>query len=356
MSNTRIGIIGCGGMGKGHLHSLEHIPEAEVVALADTHAPNLQATSEIAPEARAYEDYQDLLACDDVDAVVIATPNDTHKDISIAALNADKHVLCEKPLATTAADCRAVVEAAANSDNMFQNGLELRFGRVYTRVADCLRNGDIGKLVMMWCKEIRGPFALKVEDWILQQERSGGTLNEKDCHHFDLFNWYAGSRPVRVFASGGQDGEYADAGAKAKNRGGSDPVTVIDNALVTVDYENGVRAELILCMFNAYNESLEVGFLGDDGWMQMSSSREELLVNPGDRESQVTHKMRTPPQEQQISHRGMVYHEQLDFLRCIREGDEPVVTAEVGMWSVLPALAGELSIRERRIVDIAELV
>lgn len=98
-----------------------------------------------------------------------------------------------------------------------------------------IRPVAVGSVRQLWCKEFRGPFGIKVDDWIVQRRWSGGTLVEKNCHHFDLFNWFAGSTPRRVAAFGSIDLVYG------ADRFSVTP-DVIDNAQVLVQYESGATA------------------------------------------------------------------------------------------------------------------
>lgn len=111
----RIGIIGCGGIATGkHMPALKNQPNAEMVAFCDIVEERAQdAAKKFGTEdAKVYTDYRELLADRSIDIVHVCTPNDSHADISIASLEAGKHVMCEKPMAKTAADARRMVEAA----------------------------------------------------------------------------------------------------------------------------------------------------------------------------------------------------------------------------------------------------
>ena len=103
----RYGIIGSGMMGGEHMLVIEHVPNAEVVAIADPVEASLAWGKACAPKAHAVSDYRELLARDDIDAVVIATPNHTHIDVLADALATDHAVLIEKPMCTTVEDCRS---------------------------------------------------------------------------------------------------------------------------------------------------------------------------------------------------------------------------------------------------------
>src|SRR2546423_1479412 len=116
---------------------------------------------------------------------------------------------------------------------------ELRYSKYFGKIKELVDGVEIGEVQLVWCKEFRGPFLKKVGDWIQDERLSGGTLVDKNCHHFDLMNWWVGARPKRVCGFGGNDVVHV-----VKNQ-----YEVIDHASVSFEYENGVRGTLDLCMF-----------------------------------------------------------------------------------------------------------
>jgi myo-inositol 2-dehydrogenase/D-chiro-inositol 1-dehydrogenase len=249
----RYGIIGSGMMGGEHILDLNHLDSAEVVALADPVATSLDwglGCVEAGPggaEAKArvatYGDHVDLLADPNVDVVVITTPNFTHASVLADALASDKHVLIEKPLCTTVEDCMSVVEAADGRDAITWMGLQYRYMPTPAAMLDQLATGVCGTTRMVSIREHRFPFLEKVGNWNRFTRNTGGTLVEKCCHFFDLMHLVAGAHPVRVMASGGQDVNHLD-----EVYDGEVP-DLLDNALVIVEFANGVRGALDPCMF-----------------------------------------------------------------------------------------------------------
>ncbi len=101
MQKIRIGVIGTGQMGRSHIQTSQLFPDVEVVALADPNPESLEAAKKLAPQATASPDYATLVALTELDLIIIATPSDTHARIAEAALLAGKHILLEKPMATS---------------------------------------------------------------------------------------------------------------------------------------------------------------------------------------------------------------------------------------------------------------
>ncbi len=347
----RYALIGSGGMGRGHIGALEGIEEIEIVAIADPFAESrAKALEALGRQVPTYADYRRMLDAEKPDAVVIATPNYTHADIVCDALEAGCHVLGEKPMASTIEGCNRIVGASRCSGRVYQVGLELRYAALWQRLHSLIREGRIGRVRQLWCKEFRGPWALKVEQWITQREKSGGTLAEKNCHHFDLFNWYVGQRALRVAGFGSVDLVYG------RERFGITP-TVLDNAQVVVQYEGGAVAALMVNMYcTAYGEGLELGVIGTEGWIIANSgASDSLRVSPRGGGETTTIAFGLPPEIVKISHKGAVYFEHLAFLDNMRSGSRPLTDATVGWWSTAIGLAAERAVEETRVVSLSEM-
>ncbi|MEJ7584516.1 MAG: Gfo/Idh/MocA family oxidoreductase [Acidimicrobiales bacterium] len=270
--DVRYGIIGTGMMGVEHLRNLQALPGARVTAVADPHAGSLEAVVLAAggPDQASFErldDHRGLLDSGLCDAVVVATPNMTHCDVMLDVLARPVHVLVEKPLATTVADCRRIMAAAEAAPVSLDGrrrvvwvGLEYRYMPPVRRLAELVRAGAVGTVRMVAIREHRFPFLAKVGDWNRFTRNTGGTLVEKCCHFFDLMNHLTQRRPVQVFASGAQDVNHLD------ERYAGETPDVLDNAFVIVDYEGGMRASLDLCMFaEASRHQEEISVVGDLG-------------------------------------------------------------------------------------------
>ncbi len=355
--DVRYGVIGTGMMGVEHINNLLAIEGAAVVAVADPDERSRDwaqlAVGLEEPLAR-FSDHRDLLAAGECDAVVIATPNHTHRDVLMDVLDSPVHVLVEKPLCTTVADCRAVIERAASgpAGRVVWMGLEYRYMPPTRRLLEEVRGGTVGAVRMVAIREHRFPFLPKVGDWNRFNANTGGTLVEKCCHFFDLMNLVAGRRPRRVVASGAQDVNHLD-----ECYDGAVP-DIIDNAYVLVEYDGGVRAALDLCMFaEASRNEQELAVTGDAGKVEALVTEGLLRIGRrADGIGAVTELAVTDDRVQFAGfHHGASYLEHVDFLEAIRAGAPPAVTLEDGMWAVAIGEAAHRSIDERRWVDVGEL-
>jgi len=346
----RYGVIGAGMMGQGHLEVLEDVSGVEVAALTEPFPDNrAKALDLLGRQVPAYDDYHEMLEKESLDAVVVATPNHTHADIVCDALDAGLHVLGEKPMASTLDGCRRILEASGRSRGTYQIGLEMRSTLMMQRIHEIIDAGQLGEVRQLWCKEFRGPWVDKVDQWIIQKDKSGGALVDNNCHHFDLFNWFAGARPAKVSGFGSCDLVY---GAE---RFGVTP-DVLDNAQVTVRYEGGSVATLMLCMYcDSYGEDLELGVIGTEGWLVGTcGERDVLRMAPRTGGKETTVEFAPPDEGKGATHGGMVYWEHLAFAENIRHGRRPLTDAVAGWWATIVALAAEQAVAEERVVALTE--
>lgn len=143
----RVGIIGC-----GKIAQTRHIPEyldnpySEIAGYYDF---NMKRAQELAEKysGKAYESVEEMLSDDSVDAVSVCTSNDTHAEITIAALEAGKHVLCEKPMATTLEDCEKMYDAAVKNNRYLMIGMNQRLAKAHRKAKELIENGEIGRIV-----------------------------------------------------------------------------------------------------------------------------------------------------------------------------------------------------------------
>ena len=354
---VRYGIIGTGMMGIEHIENLKALDGAVVTALCDTNEPSIEAAKAVltdSPTPSVFTDHRDLIDSGTCDAVVIATPNYFHTRPLLDVLATDLHVLVEKPLCTTIEDCLEVVEAGRHHRGVAWVGLEYRYMPPVARLINEISGGAVGSLKMLSIREHRFPFLVKVGDWNRFSENTGGTLVEKCCHYFDLMNHIVGVRPVRVMASGGQDVNHLDEFYDGRR---SD---ILDNAYVIVEYANGVRTMLDLCMFaEATKNQEELVAVGDAG--KVEALIPESVIRMGRRGE---HWIGSVPEEQVDDdrirysgyHHGSSFLEHADLLDAIRNHTEPLVTLEDGMWGVAVGAAAHRSIDEQRPVMISELL
>jgi predicted dehydrogenase len=242
--------------------------DIEVRALCDVSERSIAKAREVvAPEAKVYADYRELARDPDIDWVFVGSWNCYHREHALAALEAGKHVFCEKPMATTLEDCLAMRDAWRESGRIFSVGFVLRYSPHYQAIRRLIREGRIGRIVSMEFNETLAPDhgGFIHMDWRRKTEWAGSHLLEKCCHDLDLANWIVGSIPVRAASFGGLNffnaANAAEADRYPKNEKGESPFElwpkanigsvdspfnddkdIIDNQVAILEYANGVRS------------------------------------------------------------------------------------------------------------------
>jgi predicted dehydrogenase len=206
--SVNFGVIGLNERGREVLTQLALMSYAPVVAVCDTYEHAFRKAAEEAPKAKQYHDYKELLADPNVQAVVIATPTGTHREIALAALAANKNVYCEAPLANTIDDAKAIAKAARDAVKLvFQPGLQERSHPQRHFLIPFIRGGALGKDVMAraqwhahdsWRHESPNDERAAALNWRLHQKTSAGLIGEEGVGQIDVVSWFMRSRPVAV--------------------------------------------------------------------------------------------------------------------------------------------------------------
>lgn len=200
----KIGVIGMGGLGTLHFNNLMKIPQVQVTAICDIRperlvgdfsktATNLDRRSEDydLSNIAKFEDYRQLLKTD-VEAVVIATPTFLHAEMAIAAMQAGKHVFCEKPMALNSTDAAAMAVESKKSGRNLQIGHVLRFFPEYVMVKAMIDDGRYGKVTSIECRRNGGFPGWSWNNWFNKPELSGGASVDLHIHDVDVLNWWLG--------------------------------------------------------------------------------------------------------------------------------------------------------------------
>ncbi|KAG6489351.1 inositol 2-dehydrogenase 2-like [Zingiber officinale] len=362
---VRYGIVGVGMMGREHMVNLAHLRTdgAVVTCVADPHPPSLDLAVELArsldsPLLAVFSDHHQLLDSRLCDVVVVSSPNMTHFEILMDIINHQKphHVLVEKPLCTSVEDCKKVVNAAnQRPDIVVQVGLEYRYIPSVAKLIGIVKSGMLGQVKMVAIREHRFPFLVKVNNWNRFNVNTGGTLVEKCCHFFDLMMLFAAANPVRVMASGSIDVNHKD-----EIYDGKVP-DIIDNAFVIVEFDNGSRGMLDLCMFaeGSKNEQ-EISVVGDIG--KGEAFVPESIIRVGLRAEGRTGVKTEKAEDERIKydglHHGSSYLEHMHLLSMLK-GERlgaPAVRLTDGLLSVAIGVAAQLSIEKGRFIAIQEVL
>ena len=359
MKKIKYGIIGAGTMAREHILNISLIENAEVVALSDPHEASLnQCKDMLKTKVPCFKNHQDMIKENLVDVYLISSPNFTHIGILKDVITTKKHILVEKPLCTNTKDCLEIKRLTKDYPSVFWTAMEYRYMPPVAKFINEIHNKTIGELKTLTIREHRFPFLKKVNDWNRFEKNTGGTLVEKCCQFFDLMCLIAKSKPISVYASGAQDVNHLD-----EEYDGKKP-DIIDNAYVIVNFENGARSLLELCMF-AENSDMqeELVATGNKGKIETSVPSNEsgkissnLRIGMRDGET----KLETIEVDKKIleagHHHGSTYYEHLAFLNAIKNNSNPEVSLDDGLIAVAVGEAAEKSIKLKRLVKLEEII
>ena len=202
--SVRFGLIGYGLWGRHHARAIAQAPGATLAAIACRTPETADAARKDWPDAAVDLDYRALLARRDIDAVDIVVPNDLHEEIGVAALEAGKDVLLEKPLAPTLAACDRLIDTARRTGRVLSVGHELRLSEQWSAIKQLIDGGDLGDLRCVSFNLFRFPYRPGAGGWRHDCHRVGSWIMEELVHHFDLVLWYFArwAGPVDVSAVG----------------------------------------------------------------------------------------------------------------------------------------------------------
>ena len=330
MKQLRIGVIGGGDFSVYHLNGIEKAPNAVAVAICDLNRESALEKAQMfgISEDSVYTDYHELLACEDIDAVTIPLPDQEHKNATVAALRAGKHVLCEKPMALDLDECKEMIKVARETGKQLMIGQIGRYETAFITLKQLVDDGVIGELFMIESEyahdysEIGGHGTT----WRITPEREpiiGG-----GCHAVDLIRMIAGN-PEEVFA-------YA-------NNKCLTTWPIHDCTMAVMKLPNGVIGKVMTSTGCKRNYTMRTVIYGTKGTLIFNSDSAALSLFKGhftddpdfDGYKQRELEIRLPVQIDDHNFAGEVQ----DFCRCILN-DEPVpTTGEEGASTVSVCLA-----------------
>ena len=342
-----------------------------------------------APKAIIYKSLDQVVLDPNVDAVFIGTPDCEHVKPALAALQADKNVYCEKPIATSLNECDEIIAVAKNSSKVFYLGMNLRHVPVYQKIYEIVKNGLLGKLLTIEANEYYYGGRSYFRRWNRFCRYSGGLWITKACHDFDILNWIAGSKAKRVFAASSLS-HYKpihNAGINCRScpiklscpdfydiKAPEDVVVdrlaelteqttgelrdlclynsdkdTFDNGIAMVEYENDVRATYTVNVVSA-RDTRQMRLMGTDGFAE--SDLEEGIVRVWKRHSKekIVYDLK---QKMDLGHYGGDDKVLTDFFRCCRNGDKPLSSWRDGRLSLEAGLAARKSCETGRAVELA---
>ncbi len=336
-AELKIGIIGSGRAGMIHARNFaKSVKYARVEALSDSFVENLEKNARELGVKKTYSDYNDLIGDESIDAIVIATPTVLHKDITIKAANAGKHILCEKPMAMNSSECDEMIAAAKKNNVNLQIGFMRRYDRSFQEAKQRILQGEIGDLVSV--KSLtHGPSS--PQRWQYDIAKSNGPLAEVNSHDIDTLRWYTESEFSELYAIAGN---YRCPEIK------SEFPDFYDNVFLTAEFENGMQGFIDGAVYVKYGYDSRVEILGTKGVIFVGSLKDSTVMSCSSDKGM--------NQEIVNSWRGLFkeayLNEDIEFIQSILEKRTPITTGIDGKKAVEVVNAGNESIRLRKPIKL----
>ena len=267
-SVIKLGIIGPGSRGLFLMSFLKNNPKADIIALCDIYQPSIDEALKMCPKAQVYNDYRKLLENKDLDAVVIATPLNTHFQIAIDAFDAGKHVFCEKALGITIEESFLMYEKHRSTGKIFFVGQQRLFDPRYIKTMEMVHAGTFGELQGFraywfrnndWRRHVPSPELERLINWRLYKEYSKGLMTELACHQIQIGTWAMREIPNKVMGHGAithwKDGRE-----------------VYDNVSCIYIFDNGVKLNYESVISNKFY-GLEEQILGHLGTVEPETGK-----------------------------------------------------------------------------------
>ena len=337
MKQLNLGIVGAGRIGNVHAASITyHIPGAKVVRVSDIRPEAAKALAEKYGIPAWSDNYLDVVNDPAIDAVLVCSPTPTHADIAIAAMQAGKHVFCEKPVDLTIEKIQRTAEVAKETGRKLQIGFNRRFDHNHGKVRQLAQSGALGSVEIIKITS-RDPEPPSPE----YAASSGGLYIDMMIHDFDMAMYLAGCDVTEVYAMGTSlvDKRIGEAGD-------------VDTAIVTLTFENGALGVIDNSRRAAYGYDQRVEVFGSLG-MAAGENDGDSTVRLSTAAGVVSDK----PQFFFLERYMASFTEELrQFIAAIENDTEVPVGIHAGLMSVVLAKAAKKSLDEHRPVKVSEIL
>ena len=312
----KVAVVGTGFIGSVHAKNIARHPGAELVAVSD---PNIEAAKKIAATtgAKVVADITEILNNESIQAVLIATPTDTHVDYLKRAANAGKAIYCEKPIGLDYAEAKQAVRTVSAAGVPVMLGFNRRFDASHAAVKQAVDRGDVGKVEIVQLTS-RGPKPPPIS----YVKVSGGQLRDQTIHFFDLLRWLTNDEPVEVYAIGAAlvDPAIGEAGD-------------VDTSIVSIRMDSGAFCQIDSSRRAAYGYDERVEVFGSEGLVE--SQRQSFRGVSLYKGQQIFKDGLHPGWFERIE---QSYYEAIDaFFRSIEKGTPPSPSLEDGLKAQLIA-------------------
>ena len=281
MAKLKVGVIGAGAISRDHCHGVSRHPDAEVVAIADIHAKRRKTVKKEYGIAKDYDSIKAILADDEIDGVCIALPNYLHAPTAIAAFEAGKHVLLEKPFAMNITEAKAVAAAAKKAGKVLMVGMNQRYPANAQTIRQVVKRGDIGNVYHARAYWRRRAGAPKFGTWFGDKRQAGGgCLLDIGVHLLDLClftmdNFQPVSASGAVYTKFGNRGLGEGGWGHSDRKPGKPVFTVDDCASALIKFKNGATVDLTVSwvLHQETPNEMDVELFGTEGGASVDPAR-----------------------------------------------------------------------------------
>ncbi|KPH79256.1 Gfo/Idh/MocA family oxidoreductase [Oceanobacillus caeni] len=341
MTKIRVAVIGCGSIAK-HRHLIEYNnnPHVEIVAVSDINEARVKETAE-KYHAKAYTSYEALLESENIDAVSVCLPNYLHAPVSIAALNAGAHVLCEKPMATSREEAEQMIEAAERNNKKLMIGHNQRFVSSHQKARKLIEQGEIGKIYSFRTSFGHGGpegwSADGADSWFFKKDQAFiGAMGDLGVHKADLLRYLLGEEFVEV-------GAFVETNAKEN-------INVDDNATLILKSTSGIVGTLAASWAYTAKEDNSTILYGEKATLRLEDDPEYSLIVQYNNGEVVKYEL---DGIQSNEDGGQTTSHTIDhFIESILHDTNPLIDGEEGKKSLQVILGALESVETKRIISL----
>lgn len=343
-SDIRFGLVGFGAWGRHHAASIAKTEGAQLVAIAEPSEEGRAAARQAHPGASVVADFRELVGRGDLDVVDVVVPNRLHHEVAAAVLASGKHLLLEKPMCLSIAECDDLLRLAKENDRLIAINHEFRLSSLWGRVRQLVDEGLVGEPQYVLVELSRNPYRLGSDGWRFDIRRVGNWILEEPIHFFDLARWYLGSVGV-------PESVYAAANSRQP-----DHPELQDNCSAIVKFTGGAYA-VVSQTLAAFEHHQTVKLTGTKGaiWASWSGAMDRtehptFFLKAFDGE-----KLVELPIARAAGELFELEEQMATLVAALRGGRPPACSGEDGKWSVAMCLATQQSVETGRPVAMSEV-
>ncbi len=391
---VQLGIVGTGGRSLALSLAVFRNPNAQIVAVTDKNPlrvteyfRRLKNKGQDISKIRSFRSLDTFLQSDDFSAVLITTPDFSHKDIAIAALEAGKDVYLEKPMALTVRDAKKIVQTAQARGRLLQIGFVLRYTPFYRKVKEIVDSGVLGRMISVEAGEIlsRMHGASYMRRWHRKRQNSGNFMLTKCSHDLDILNWLIGEKVKRVASFGGVNyflpdpskgptcstcnpairrtclyvfgEEFVMVPEEEKSDYGkngwdlcvfNDDKDIVDNQISLIEYENGVRVTFLLSAFGDEEDNRFIRIVGSRARLEGHFEGNEIRIKSTTGDEEVIYKIDSTGS----GHGGGDQKIVDDLILCLQGEKPPLAGATAGFESTVVAEAIDRALLSGQVEEV----